>query len=124
LEPEELFFTSSGRIGVIVNAASEISLHLTELQRNMAAVIPAVGGTSHARSVVFSPQFVQGLTSHADSEHRRVQEVTVMLIMRLLASSMAILWNSYSHFWTHKTRSGRFGTAQASQRSFQSQRTK
>ncbi|KAF5360619.1 hypothetical protein D9756_004828 [Leucocoprinus leucothites] len=49
LEPEEMFFTSSGRIGVIVEASKDTSLHLTELQRNMAAVIPSVGGISHAR---------------------------------------------------------------------------
>jgi len=50
LEPEELFFTSSGRIGVIVNVKqNDVSLHLTELQRNLAAVITSVGGTSHTR---------------------------------------------------------------------------
>lgn len=54
LEPEELFFTSSGRIGVIVDAPKTTSLHLTELQRNMAAFIPSVGGISHTRFVVDS----------------------------------------------------------------------
>ncbi|KXN88147.1 DNA damage-binding protein 1a [Leucoagaricus sp. SymC.cos] len=49
LEPEGLLFTSSGRIGVIVDVKTNVSLHLTELQRNMTAVIPSVGGTSHAR---------------------------------------------------------------------------
>ncbi|KAF9454820.1 hypothetical protein P691DRAFT_716708 [Macrolepiota fuliginosa MF-IS2] len=50
LVPEELFFTSSGRIGVIVDVKkNDTSLHLTELHRNMAAVIPSVGGISHAR---------------------------------------------------------------------------
>jgi len=53
-EPEELFFTSSGRIGVIIDAPKATSLHLTELQRNMAAFIPGVGGVSHTRFVVDS----------------------------------------------------------------------
>jgi DNA damage-binding protein 1 len=52
LEPEELFFTSSGRIGVIVNVRNEdVSIHLSGLQRNMSAIVPNVGGTSHARYV-------------------------------------------------------------------------
>ncbi len=52
MQPEELFFTSSGRIGVIVDVKrNDVSLHLTELQRNLAAVIPGVGGTSHTRCV-------------------------------------------------------------------------
>ncbi|KAF8967077.1 CPSF A subunit region-domain-containing protein [Flammula alnicola] len=50
LKPEMLYFTSSGRIGVITDVEDkDLSLHLTELQRNLAAVIPGVGGTSHTR---------------------------------------------------------------------------
>ncbi|KAF8158252.1 mono-functional DNA-alkylating methyl methanesulfonate N-term-domain-containing protein [Crassisporium funariophilum] len=50
LKPEALFFTSSGRIGVIVDVQSkDLSMHLTELQRNLSAVINGVGGTSHTR---------------------------------------------------------------------------
>lgn len=56
LKPEELFFTSSGRIGVIVDVKkNDVSLSLTGLQRNMAAILPAVGGTSHARCVALWP---------------------------------------------------------------------
>jgi DNA damage-binding protein 1 len=52
LEPEELFFTSSGRIGVIVNVRNEdVSIHLSGLQRNMSTIVPSTGGTSHARYV-------------------------------------------------------------------------
>ena len=48
--PEMIFFTTSGRIGVISNVENdELSKHLTELQRNLATVIPGVGGTSHTR---------------------------------------------------------------------------
>ena len=48
--PEMIFFTTSGRIGVISNVESkELPLHLTDLQRNLAAAIPGVGGTNHTR---------------------------------------------------------------------------
>ena len=50
-KPDMIYFTSSGSIGVIIDVADDtLSLHLTELQRNLAAVLPGVGGTSHARS--------------------------------------------------------------------------
>lgn len=50
LNPEAIFFTSSGRIGVVTDVQeNELSLHLTELQRNLAAVISGVGGVSHTR---------------------------------------------------------------------------
>ncbi len=48
-KPDMIYFTSSGSIGVITDVADDtLSLHLTELQRNLAAVLPGVGGTSHA----------------------------------------------------------------------------
>lgn len=50
LEAKHVFFTSSGRIGVIVDVVGEqLSLHLTSLQRNLAAVIQGVGGVTHTR---------------------------------------------------------------------------
>lgn len=50
LEAKHVFFTSSGRIGVIVNVTDpQLSLHLTELQRNLAGAIQAVGGVTHTR---------------------------------------------------------------------------
>ena len=49
LQPKQLFFTSSGRIGVVVDIGAEMSLHMTELQRNMAQVITPTGGLSHTK---------------------------------------------------------------------------
>jgi len=50
LRPESMFFTSSGRVGIIVDAQDkDISLTLTELQRNLAAVVSGVGSASHTR---------------------------------------------------------------------------
>ncbi|KAF9013379.1 CPSF A subunit region-domain-containing protein [Cyathus striatus] len=50
LVQEAVFFTSSGHIGVVIGITDDqLSLHLTELQRNLGGVIPAVGGVSHAR---------------------------------------------------------------------------
>ncbi|TFK70374.1 hypothetical protein BDN72DRAFT_542903 [Pluteus cervinus] len=49
-EPKQLFFTSSGRIGVIIDVGNEqTALHLTALQRNLSTVVEGVGGVSHAR---------------------------------------------------------------------------
>ncbi|KAF9561348.1 hypothetical protein CPC08DRAFT_689138 [Agrocybe pediades] len=67
-EPEMFFFTSSGKIGVISDVEDiQLSLHLTELQRNLAAAIPGVGGTSHTR--FRAPKNTRG-TSDADSSAR------------------------------------------------------
>jgi DNA damage-binding protein 1 len=50
LEAKHVFFTSSGRIGVIVNVVDDqLSLHLTALQRNLAGVLQGIGGVSHTR---------------------------------------------------------------------------
>jgi len=49
LEPRQLFFTSSGRIGVVLHMSQEVSIHMTELQRNMAQVIHGHGGLSHPK---------------------------------------------------------------------------
>jgi hypothetical protein len=51
LEPKQLFVTSSGRIGVIIEMGEELSLRMTALQRNMASVDEGAGGTSHTRRV-------------------------------------------------------------------------
>jgi DNA damage-binding protein 1 len=47
LSPKLLFFCSSGRIGVIIDVGKALSLRLSALQRNMAAVIKGPGGTNH-----------------------------------------------------------------------------
>ncbi|KAF8908996.1 CPSF A subunit region-domain-containing protein [Gymnopilus junonius] len=64
LSPEVIFFTSSGRIGVVTDIQdNELSLHLTELQRNLASVISGVGSVSHTR--FRAPKNTRG-TSDAD----------------------------------------------------------
>ncbi|OCH88473.1 hypothetical protein OBBRIDRAFT_780096 [Obba rivulosa] len=47
LRPRQLFFTSSGRIGVIIDVDDELSLPLTSLQWNMAKHIKGPGETYH-----------------------------------------------------------------------------
>jgi DNA damage-binding protein 1 len=50
LLPEIVYFTSSGQIGVIIDVPDkELAMHLTALQRNLAAVISGVGSVSHTR---------------------------------------------------------------------------
>lgn len=64
LNPEVIFFTTSGRIGVITDVQdNELSIHLTELQRNLAAVISGFGAPSHTR--FRAPKNTRG-TSDAD----------------------------------------------------------
>ncbi|CCM01903.1 uncharacterized protein FIBRA_03974 [Fibroporia radiculosa] len=48
IEPKHLFFTSTGRIGVILEMNDKISLHMTGLQRNMGKRIIGPGGVHHA----------------------------------------------------------------------------
>lgn len=48
--PEIVYFTSSGLIGVIIDVQDkELAIHLTALQRNLAAVVSGVGNVSHTR---------------------------------------------------------------------------
>ncbi|KIM43302.1 hypothetical protein M413DRAFT_444121 [Hebeloma cylindrosporum] len=48
--PEMGFFTTSGRIGVISNVEDkDLPLHLTDLERNLAAFTRGVGGKNHTR---------------------------------------------------------------------------
>lgn len=49
LTPQLLFFTSSGRIGVIVDVGPELSLHLTALERNLGKVVTEIAHASHAK---------------------------------------------------------------------------
>lgn len=50
LKAESMLFTASGRICAIIDIQDEdLSLRLTEFQRNMAGVIPGVGGRSLTR---------------------------------------------------------------------------
>ncbi|KAI0304406.1 CPSF A subunit region-domain-containing protein [Multifurca ochricompacta] len=49
LVPKLFFFTSSGRIGVIIDVGSELSLHLTALERNLGRVVTEIANVSHAK---------------------------------------------------------------------------
>lgn len=49
LTTQQLFFTTSGRIGTIINVPSELSLHLTALERNLRRVVTEVTQASHAK---------------------------------------------------------------------------
>ncbi|KAF7790799.1 hypothetical protein EIP86_001756 [Pleurotus ostreatoroseus] len=48
-EPEHLFFTSSGRIGVIHHVNTQIAMLLTHLQNNMSDILTGPGGVNHSR---------------------------------------------------------------------------
>ncbi|KAG5639200.1 hypothetical protein H0H81_005679 [Sphagnurus paluster] len=67
LESKHIFFTSTGRIGVIVDVKDpELSLHLTALQRNLDGAITGVGsGGSHTR--FRSPKKAHGHSEDAAS---------------------------------------------------------
>jgi DNA damage-binding protein 1 len=49
LEPKQLFFTASGRIGVVVNMGNELALNMIGLQRNMASIIKGASSNSHTK---------------------------------------------------------------------------
>ncbi|EPQ54734.1 hypothetical protein GLOTRDRAFT_116530 [Gloeophyllum trabeum ATCC 11539] len=48
IEPREIFFTSSGRIGMVFEMGSELSLHMSGLERNMGNVLIGAGGVVHS----------------------------------------------------------------------------
>ncbi|KAH9480543.1 DNA damage-binding protein 1a [Psilocybe cubensis] len=61
IKPEVIFFTASGKIGVISDVEDHtLSLHLTELQRNLASALPGVGNQSHTR--FRAPKNTRGLS--------------------------------------------------------------
>lgn len=48
-----MFFTSTGRIGAILDMNDAMSLHMTALQRNMAKSLIGPGGVNHTKYVLF-----------------------------------------------------------------------
>ncbi len=48
-----VFFTSTGRIGAILEMNDAMSLHMTALQRNMAKSLIGPGGVNHTKYVFF-----------------------------------------------------------------------
>lgn len=54
ISPRQLFFTASGRIGAILDMGTELSLHMSALQRNLGAVLSSTptdddAAEAHAR---------------------------------------------------------------------------
>lgn len=48
LTTQLLFFTASGRIGIVVDVPPELSLHWTALERNLRRVVSEITHASHA----------------------------------------------------------------------------
>lgn len=91
LEPKQLFFASSGRIGVIIDIDPELSLHMTELQRNMEQTIASSGGgLSHTAYVDALFGYIRTTDWFLDSEPRGTEEGAVMPKHRQLVFSMGI----------------------------------
>ena len=93
-EPELLFFTSSGRIGVIVHANDDVALDLTALQNNMAAEIVGPGEVNHSKyvSLVYSHASVADRPT-SDGGLRRIREAVATRSIHSV-SWMATIWNS------------------------------
>jgi hypothetical protein len=51
MQPQQLFFTSAGLIGVIIDLADELALDLTGLQRNLSNYIQKQEGPNHTKCV-------------------------------------------------------------------------
>jgi DNA damage-binding protein 1 len=49
VRPEQMFVTATGRIGVISEFDSELSLHMTALQRNLGNIISGPGDVKHSK---------------------------------------------------------------------------
>ncbi|TFK91964.1 hypothetical protein K466DRAFT_514387 [Polyporus arcularius HHB13444] len=49
VKASHVFFTSTGRIGAIMDIEDNVSLHMTALQRNMAKKIQGPGGVNHTK---------------------------------------------------------------------------
>ena len=52
LIPKHMFFTSTGRIGVVIDASDSMSMDLSSLQRNIAGRIRGPGDTDHSRYAI------------------------------------------------------------------------
>jgi len=47
MSPKQLFFTSSGRIGVIIDATDSLSMKLSAVERNMGKIVSSPGPAEH-----------------------------------------------------------------------------
>jgi DNA damage-binding protein 1 len=52
MRPQQLFFTSSGLIGVIIGIHDDLALDLTGLQRNLSNFIQKQEGPNHTKCVM------------------------------------------------------------------------
>ena len=52
MQPQQLFFTSSGLIGVIIDLADDLALDLTGLQRNLSHFVQKHEGPNHTKCVM------------------------------------------------------------------------
>ena len=122
LEPEELFFTSSGRIGVIVDAPKTSASYRVATKHGRFHSKRGWYQSYSVRCRFFLREKENMAVIHVDftdSEHQKAPEVALMPIRHLLASSMATFLNDCSPFWTFPRHSTRFGKARVSQRGFQ-----
>ena len=53
LRPQHLYFTSTGRIGVVLDVDAALSLRLSGLQRNIASCLKGPGGIDRTEYVPF-----------------------------------------------------------------------
>ncbi|KDR82646.1 hypothetical protein GALMADRAFT_837022 [Galerina marginata CBS 339.88] len=85
LNPEVIFFTTSGRIGVITDVQdNELSIHLTELQRNLAAMISGLGAPSHTR--FRAPKNTRGISDADGSAYGFVDGDFLELFLGLIGN--------------------------------------
>lgn len=52
MQPQQLYFTSTGRIGVVLDVDEALSLKLSGLQRNIAGCVKGPGNIDHAAYVL------------------------------------------------------------------------
>lgn len=93
IEPKQLFFTSTGHIGIIAEMNEEFSLCMTALQRNMSTYYERKEGISHARFGIHLPLRIiaNRLCSASGLRKTNGEEVTPRLPRSVF--STGISWN-------------------------------
>lgn len=95
LKAESMLFTASGRICVIIDVQDDdLSLRLTELQRNMAGVIPGVGGRSHTRYGSLAVHTTRAYECAVGSGLHKIGMAMTKRMQLPVDSLTAISWNS------------------------------
>lgn len=97
-EPEHLFFTSSGRIGVIHHVNSQIAMLLTQLQNNMSDAISGPGDVVHSK-YVYTVELFRHFSDKLSSGGELLQtaEAVPMQTLKQLVSLTVISWRNSSH---------------------------